>query len=232
MTHGKTHRPRYRWTLAFGILATVGTVGLTACASAGSRPTDMSADAHYAAAARERAAAAAAAAKFDPTATRTERIIVDPLAGDYEARTYNPTAEFQAEAAAHREAAAQHLAAARQLEANEAKQCGALPAEAHTACPLHDQLRAIAPVDDGVELTLAPDASVEDFMARVTCHLAFAQTEHYEGMDACPLFLRDVRARAVDAHTVRFTVDDDDLVPELRRRVRTHLDEPMQTGLR
>lgn len=208
-----------------GMLAAFAVMAVAACASGGIHPDDMSAEQHRAVASRERAEADEAAAKYDPTATRTRRVVVDPLAGDYDLEKYNPTDAYRTAAERHHEAAAQHLAAAKVLESFEDARCQGLAHETRAMCPLLGQVHAVRDIPDGVEVTVSPETPLDAFMAQVQCHLAFARTEARGGMDACPLFLPDVHVTAREGNKVDFTVDDGDLVGELRRRMATHVDD-------
>lgn len=208
-----------------GIVVTVGVSGFAACASSGTRPEDMSAEQHRVHAEQERAAAAAAAAQYNPTATRTRNIAGDPTDFQYTIEVYNPTLSYKDAAERHQREAAQHAAAAATLENFEDGQCKELPPEVRAECPLLGQIRAATDIPGGVMVTLSPGVPADAFIAHVQCHLAFAHTAGHDGMDACPLFIHGVQATAGEGRTVRFTVDAAALVPELRRRMGTHVDE-------
>jgi len=207
-------------------MALVASATVAACATAGTRPEDMSAAEHRDHAEMERAEAADASASYDPLATRAVRVTGDPTDFfTYDVEIYNPTLTYKDAAERHQRAAEEHAAAAEALESFEDAQCRQLPPQVRVECPLLGQVRAAHDVADGVEVTLAEGVPKEAFMAHVQCHLAFSHTAGHEGMDACPLFLHGVEATEGEGQVVRFTVDDADAVPELRRRMATHVEQ-------
>ena len=61
-------------------------------------------------------------------------------------------------------------------------------------------------------------------IAHVKCHRAFAGTQGFSGMDSCPMYVKKVNVTAdAKARTVDFTVDDPDLVEDLRARAAAHV---------
>lgn len=211
-------------TLSIVGLALLASATVAGCATAGTRPEDMSAADHLKHADMERAEADHAAARYDPSAARPMRVPGDPTHFTYDVDTYNPTLTYKEAAKRHQRAAEEHAAAAAALESFENAQCREIPPQVRVECPLLGQVRATHDVANGVEVTLAEGVPKEAFMAHAQCHLAFARTAGYGGMDACPLFLHGVQATEGEGRVVRFTVDDADKVQELRQLMKTHVE--------
>ncbi|MBI5548444.1 MAG: hypothetical protein HY901_31565 [Deltaproteobacteria bacterium] len=204
---------------------------LSGCAASGTRPDDMSAEAHRKAAAEEQQVAAEHARKYDPSATATK--VSGPVAGgragghlDYpdRTRTYNPTAGHRSDAQKHREHAAQHQAAGKELERFEEAECQGFDPATRAVCPLLGQVASLEDVSGGVRLRLAEGVPAEAALAHIRCHLAFARTRAFSGMDDCPLYLKGLQAApSTDGSAIDLTSDESATVELLRNRSRAHV---------
>jgi hypothetical protein len=56
------------------------------------------------------------------------------------------------------------------------------------------RLKATEDIDQGVRIQLAASAEMDDIDSHIRCHLAFAATCGFEGMNECPLFLPTLSA--------------------------------------
>ncbi len=219
MTQRNSSRPRFQFMAA---LATAGLAVLVVpgCATPGTRPDDMSADEHRAAAAHEEGESEHHADQYDPDAEVGQAI----RAGEYEfAETYyNPTENHQRSAERHKTHAAEHLAAAKALEGFEQAECASFPPKTRAVCPILGNVVASQPTPSGATLTLAKDVNVAAAAAHVRCHLAYARTKGHKGMPGCPLYLKGVQSKT-NGNTIDLTISDAEQVKELQRRAAEHV---------
>lgn len=214
-------------TVCIMFVAAVGALSISGCASDGTKPDDMSAAEHRAAAKSERTEAEKHDRQYDPSATRSG----DPTRGSgavpgvddvyWDTDAYNPTLSHQSEAESHRRLARAHEAAARSLEQFEEGECKAFPASTRPSCPLLGPVAAAEDIEGGVRLRLSEGFAVKPVADHVRCHFAFARTQGYEGMDACPLYLQGLRVEEGDGY-IDLLLDDPAQLDELRRRARNH----------
>ena len=202
-------------------------LGLTlgACAHEKTNPDDMSAQAHRAEAAahRKRAAENETALRETgqessyagtPINTGREFTAIDDV-------TWG-AADYRWEVAEHeRELARAHEEAADELERFTDAQCAHFDKQMRVKCPLLGTVVEVTDVEGGVHFKLRDGVSKDAVLAHSRCHLAFARKEHREGMDACPLYLSGVQAKA-DEDGLTLTSSSAEL-KELRRRARTHI---------
>ena len=151
----------------------------------------MSADEHRQHAAEERAKADVHSARYDPNAGE-EVGTGGPFGYGFGVSVYNPTGHHATEAAEHRAHAEAHEAAAAALEKFEDEACKELPPKTRAVCPLLGQIDDATNVSDGVAITPSPSVNREALVAHMRCHLAYAATAGFEGMDSCPLYVKGV----------------------------------------
>jgi hypothetical protein len=195
------------------------TLLLVGCASrAPVRPDDLSAADHREEASREREAAAAERARFDPNARAMSRFQVQNMPYLSE---YNPTERYLRSAAAHTAHAREHEAAAAALEQFEDDACKPLTPAARAACPVLGPLSGIEDIDGGVRVRLADANALDQTIALMRCHLAYARARAFAVVADCPLYMRGVEIRrTADGGAIELVGGTGDLQDELRRRVR------------
>lgn len=197
---------------------------VVSCASNGTKPDDMSAEAHREAAAKQQSEADEHAQHHDAAAAPVpNRKGIDASVDDlsYGVDFYNPAGTHAAFSESHRELAAAHLAAANNLEAFEEAQCKAFPASTRVACPLLGNVELTSPIAGGVRLQLVDSVKQEAVIAHIQCHLAFGRAQGREGMDHCPLYIEDVQV-SKGTGFVELTTSNAAAVAELRTRAESH----------
>lgn len=202
---------------------------LLGCATDEVKPDDMSAQGHRAEADRERAAAleqnrierssSTPGREADPLTRRGDVPGVDDLF--WGSSTYDPGVSSAKTPSAHSKRAQQHESAARELEKFEEAECQSFPHETRTACPLLGTVASTEDIPSGIRLHIAKGQPIDAVTAHVKCHFAFGRTRGYEGMDACPLYIKGVRVVS-GADAIDLVSDDATRVDELRARARTH----------
>jgi hypothetical protein len=142
----------------------------------------------------------------------------------WDVREYNPTQVHRDRAKRHSDLAREHAKAARALEEFEESECQAFPRETRVVCPLVAQVESMQDVFGGVRVHLAEGVNVNAAMTHLRCHQAFARARGREGMDSCPLYMPGVWVeRFRSSREVDLLALDPDDVDELRRRAREHL---------
>ncbi len=213
------------------VLSSLAVLVSLSCASPGTQPKAMSAQAHEESAQAHQAEAGAHGAEFDPGATTT-RVPIQERAraaagrrGDvdffYPLEEYNPTQQHAAKAKQHAAVAEQHMKAAAKLRAFEEGACRTLPANVRAECPLMGQVASVDDVPGGVRITFAKGLEQEAAMAHVACHVAFAATNGFADMDGCPLFERTARVDA-EGDSLFITSPDAAAVERIRTTARAH----------
>ena len=198
---------------------------LLGCASTpGAKPEDMSAKSHEEAAAAEAAKAEQHAAKYDPNAPGA----VDPevAAGSdfgFEGTDFNPTDAHNMQAEKHRRHADDHAAAAETLRRAEEDACESIAPDSRSWCPLLGPVAASENTPNGVRITVREGTNVEALVARVRCHVAFANTEGREGMDRCPLYVRGVQVQQAGPNSIELSTKGKASIRELQQRVADHI---------
>lgn len=125
----------------------------------------------------------------------------------------------------HREHAVQHRDTARALELFEEVECLSIPSENRALCPWEGSVERVEEIPGGVRVHLPAGIESGPLVDGMRCHHAFGAARAYEGMNACPLYLRDIRIRREGPHAIEITSTDIPTVGELHRRVRS-LDAP------
>ncbi len=142
----------------------------------------------------------------------------------FEAREYNPTQVHRDRAKGHGKLAREHTHAARVLEEFEEAACQAFPKETRATCPLVAQVESLEDVFGGVRARLAEGTNVNAAITHMRCHQAFARARGREGMDSCPLYMPGVWVERVGStREVDLLALDSDEIGELRQRAREHL---------
>lgn len=180
------------------IFCAAGAVVAGGCSASGTRPSDMSAPQHQAAAAQEDRAAAAAGAQYDPNAC------YEACWTDYS----NPTSQYLSQAKRHEEIATQHRAASQALRDAEARACvGVLPRDRDNSPFSHREDIVIArqlQIDDKgpmvgavVVLRAVRGVTAESLQRVVDCHIArnSAVGNDMPEMAQCPLVTKGVIAK-------------------------------------
>lgn len=211
-----------RWAL---VIAASSSGLVTSCgADPGTRPEDMSAADHRKAAAADDTEAKEHQGKYNAKSRRSGAADAGGDTFSFPMSSYNPTTHHLADADKFRRQAHAHRQAAATLENWEEQECGEFPAATRSACPLIGNVASVQDVDKGVRITFAQSANIEAVIAHVKCHRAFAAVHGFEGMESCPMYVKAVNVDADEtAHTVTFTVDDPDLVENLRARAAAHV---------
>lgn len=203
---------------------------IAACAgtTAGTLPDDMSATNHRAAAAADERRAERHHARYDPQAAKrvTRRSLARDRTGfefEFPESTYNPTTRHLADSADLREHAAEHERAARALESFTRAECKELPATTRALCPLLAVVVHVEDVAGGARLEIANGVPIRAVLAHMRCHHAFALERHERGMDACPLYLRDIDIHPdSDGRSVLITSKDAATIRRIRERAVAH----------
>lgn len=220
------------------LIVTVGACGH----AAGTRPHDMSAPQHEAAAAQEDEQASEHAAQHDPKATTTEERCSAGKGRVCWTATTNPTARHVKTSAEHRELATQHRAASRALRDAEARACGGISEDDRDTSPFahvadirsvtelkgESQLRTgkvktERTVGATITLNAVPGLTEEWLQRIVNCHLARNAAVGHEmaEMPYCPLVPRGAEAtvRSVgDGFAVDVKAEEADTSREIWRR--------------
>lgn len=108
------------------------------------------------------------------------------------------------------------------MEHFDAPVCDGIPVRSRRSCPLLATVAAIEPVENGFDVRFRPWVAVDRAVELMRCHRAYGETHGSHPMPFCPLYLPGLEIRVLDESTVRFTVDDDESLQELERRLRAH----------
>lgn len=210
-------------------MAAMSTSVLFGCATtSGTRPEDMSAEAHKEKAQVHDEKAEVHESKYDPNApgaAYTEVVQGSDFAFEGGAADLNPTDVHNIQAQKHRRHADEHLAAATALERAEEDACASVPADSRSWCPLLGPVSATENTAHGVRITVKEGTNVEVMVARIRCHIAVADTEGREGMDSCPLYVRGLEVEQSAPNTIELKVKGKANVHELQKRVADHVGE-------
>ncbi len=196
---------------------------LVGCATTpGARPEDMSAKSHEEAAAKEAAKAEEHAAKYDPAGTSAQSSGSDAA---FEGADFNPTDVHNLQAEKHRRHAADHAAAAEALKGAEEEACRSIASDSRSWCPLLGPVAATQNTSNGVRVTVRKGTDVGALIARIRCHVAFANTQGREGMDRCPLYVAGVQVERSGPDSIELSTKGKASVRELQQRVAEHIGE-------
>ena len=213
---------------------------IVACATPGTRPEDMSATGHEAAARQEEGAATGHAEQFEPNA-QSASSNCSPSTKDRAVcwtTTVNPTGNHRKEAEKHHAAAAAHRAASQKLLAAEAAACGGIAEEDRDESPffhrediqrvtLDDLQAARLTAKEAIGATVyfraVPGLTQEWLQRLVDCHLARNAALGFEvpEMAYCPLAVPGVTAqvRSVgNGFAVELRGHTTEQIAEVRRR--------------
>ena len=156
----KTH---FSWMAGFAMLA--------GCGGTGTRPDDMSAPEH-------RAAALRAERRADDHRNHAA-VGAEPRQGT--SRHFAMSASFRARAAEHR-------AAAQALNGVESELCSGIPDAVRNTCPLMDHpIILVENTSEGVRVTYGGVEAAE-LGRHARCHAAHGAAQGHESMAGCPLF--------------------------------------------
>jgi hypothetical protein len=205
-------------------LSFVTWVGLSSllCATCGGgnqavKPDDMSADQHRQEAKQERQLAGAERNKYRPEDDRP----IPGGKGEAEAST-NPTEGHLVTAAQFEKHARQHEAAARALEKFEQDACAKLPSATRAACPLLGPVRGLDDIPGGIRVTLVPGSPVDEIVAHMRCHYAFARARGFSENVTCPLYIEGIEIKRGSGPDSIEIVSPD---PSVQQKVRTRARE-------
>jgi hypothetical protein len=209
----------------FALVSVVATALVAACAPThpGAHPRDMSAAEHREHAAAEDNKAEQHEEQYDPTAE--QQMSTGGPADSFthsNSSTYNPTDSHLKEGAGHRDDADEHRDAAEALEDFENEECAKLPPKTRRTCPLLGQLASADNTKDGVRITPADGVNREAMLAHMRCHLAYAATRGFEGMDACPLYIKGVSIEESDG-AILLEAKDAASIKVVQQRTATHV---------
>ncbi len=222
-----------RWQLC-GLLVFLLIV-ISGCVTPGTRPDDMTAEAHRIAAEADQGQASEHLKRYDPDAIVTPGSRYNPYVGSnedgssysdfyWDVQSYNPTERHLSASAQLERHAADHLAAAESLDNFEELACKAFPPQTRGACPLLGQIEAAKDIPGGVRFRFSEGVDVNAAVAHIHCHLAFARTTEQIGMESCPLYITGVEmTRFGSSAAVELSVGNEEDLKVLRQRVREHL---------
>jgi hypothetical protein len=202
---------------------------LASCASAGTRPSDMTAARHQAAAASAETEGGRHDRQYDPAAIAQAPCAPSQREACSTPTSYwNPTEGHSQEGAQYQELAAKHRAASQALETAEARACGGVPVAERGESPFRargqiervDAIKKEVAVGSGglrgarLVLRPRPGMSAERLQRAIDCHLArWAATGAGDPAVAhCPLALKGVRAQVKpsgDGLAVEITANDE-----------------------
>ena len=202
--------------------ATITSVLVGCATTSGTRPEDMSAKSHEEAAAKEAAKAEEHAAKYDPAGTSAQSSGSDAA---FEGVDFNPTDVHNLQAEKHHKHAADHTAAAAALKAAEEDACKSIASDSRSWCPFLGPVAATQNTSNGVRITVREGVDMDALMARVRCHLAFANTQGLEGMDRCPLYVPGVQVERSGPSSIELSTKGKASIRDLQRRVAAHVGE-------
>jgi len=145
-------------------------------------------------------------------------------ADDHAGDVYVPAGRHQGRAALHEELAQEHEEVANSLTNFHAPTCGGMEAETLVVCPLLGPMISVEDINQGIELTLADSVDRDRLLARIQCHISFANTGRGALIHQCPLYVPDVTASAGEgAHRILLRTTLPGEVERLRREIRQHL---------
>ena len=240
-----------RWRVA-GWLA----LGALGCAgSQGTKPHDMSAARHRAAAGTEQAEAARHARRYDPAPPTCTRGGWDQGLESFGVcwtSTDNPTSQHQADAALHRALAEKHRAAAESLRDAEAAACAGIAEGDRVTSPFYhrEDIVGAQKVEatvkrDGAQTTqlagakvvfrAVPGLTAQRLQGLVDCHMARAAALGHvvPGTEYCPLMLKGIRAlvsSTKEGVALQVVSDDPATAEEIVHRVLPRKPDPPVHG--
>lgn len=213
-------------------------------ADPGTRPHEMSAAQHQAAADEEMVAAQGHVEQHDPNAANVTETC-DSRSGSCWTSISNPTAQHREDADRHRELAAKHRAASAALADAEARACLAIPEADRDQSPFYhrEDIQSVSPLtketqdalslktgqarktEIGVTVVFRPvkGLTAEWLQRLIDCHLARAASVGHEmpEMSYCPLVPKGVEARVTstgNGFAVNISATDKATIQEIKKR--------------
>lgn len=188
---------------------------LSCAADPGTRPHDMSAASHEAAAKHEDTASTAHEAQFDPAAENTKQ---HASRGGNWTSTTNPTKDHDAQAQQHHNLAVEHRAASSALTEAEARACVGISEADRDNSPFshREDITSVTPVEEKVVtgknsrdklvgattvFRAVPGMTAEWLQRVVDCHVSRAASVGHAmpEMDYCPLALNNIESAKVSS---------------------------------
>jgi len=214
---------------------------LGCAADPGTKPHDMSAAQHDAAANQEMQAASGHAEQHDPAATKQSTECAG-RAGCWTSVS-NPTAQHGDDAKRHRELAQKHRAASAALVDAEARACVGLSEDDRDMSPFHhrEDIESVSPLVEEVKtgkgttkkevgativFRAVPGLTAEWLQRVVDCHLARAAAVGHDmpEMPYCPLVPKGAKAKVTsvgNGFAVNVSADDAATIAEIKKRAET-----------
>lgn len=112
------------------------------------------------------------------------------------------------------------------MERFDSPACEGIPPRSRAACPL---LAGIAEVEKAGQAFIVRFESwvdVDKAVELMRCHHAFGEARGWQQMPFCPLYIPGLQMETVDESTVSFTVEGEENLRELERRLRAHSEGP------
>ena len=190
----------------------------SACATPQRQLDRQTAAGHKARAAEAEAAARSERQQFDPKALTVRASTANtPEAAALPDAHDNPTTDHLEHAADEDRHARAHREAAARLLSFEAAECRGVEAASRAACPMLGHVSSVIDIAHGVRLEYRDSAELQDTLARMRCHLAYARARGFGAAGGCPLYLRGVLIVASkDGRAIDITDDDEAAASELR----------------
>jgi hypothetical protein len=220
------------------IAASISGLMLACAADPGTKPHDMSAAQHEAAAKQEDQAAEGHAEQHDPAATETSTQCTGK--GGCWTSVSNPTAQHSEDAKRHRELAGKHRAASAALKDAEARACAGIPDDDRDMSPFYhrEDIDSVSPLTEETKsgkgvvkkevgativFRAVPGLTAEWLQRVVDCHIARASAMGHQMPDMayCPLMLKGVKAKVTSAgngFAVNVSADDSATIAEISKR--------------
>ncbi len=86
-------------------------------------------------------------------------------------------------------------------------------------------MAATQDTSNGVRITVQAGTDMDALIARVRCHVAFANTQGREGMERCPLYVPGVQVEQSGPNSIELSTKGKANVRELQERVADHIGE-------
>ncbi len=188
----------------------------TACASTSeATPESMSAKSHEEAAAEH-------AQKADEASQSRYAEVLTGSDFAFQGTEFDPNGTHNVQAQKHRRHAEAHMAAAEELRNAEEEACASVAPESRSWCPLLGPVAATEDTPNGVRILIKEGTNVEEMVARIRCHIAYANEVGRKGMERCPLYVEGVEVEQTGPRTVELRTEGKGNVRELQKRVAEH----------
>jgi hypothetical protein len=186
----------------------------------GTRPDDMTAEQHQAAAQKEQKKA-----QQEEATAYTNAPGANALNAGIEPELYlYPQAgvpqDHLADARRLQEHAREHEQAAAQLQQFEEAECKGLPASQRSTCPLMRSITDVGDIDGGVRIRFVDQSHASTALPRMRCHYAYARAHGFSNSPDCALYIRGVDFRqSSDPHAIDIVSNDPKTTAEIRKRM-------------